>query len=137
MSSISSAVLQPMVLSALLILVLGTVIGLTRFYFVGTKKYSYSTLTPGAPQGPAWYSSINRVYINAIESFAVAVPAFILHLLVGSQFMDILGTIAWVYFLGRLVYALVYVLGGYKIWCSFVWLVSFGATLVMWALLLV
>lgn len=136
MNEIQIAIANPLIFAALLIIVQGTIIGLSRFYFVGTKKFSYSTLTPGQTQGPRWYSSLNRVYVNAIESIAVFAPAVILCLIAGKN-LELLKTLTWVYLGGRVAYAAIYIGGGYTILCSFAWLVGFVATLVSWLLLLV
>jgi uncharacterized MAPEG superfamily protein len=136
MNDIQMAIANPLVFSALLLIVQGTIIGLSRFYFVGTKKYSYATLTPGVNQGPKWYSSLNRIYVNAVESIAVFAPAVILCLIFGKN-LEILQTVTWAYFLGRVAYSVVYLAGGYTIFCSFAWLIGFFATLAGWLLLLV
>lgn len=135
MNELQIAVLHPFVYSALLVLVYGTIIGLSRFYFVGTKQQSYKTLTPGAPQGPTWYASLNRVYINSIEALALFTPAFIL-LLMQNTHLEMLKTLTWVFLFGRILYALVYIGGGYTIVCSVFWLVGFVATLASWLFLL-
>lgn len=135
MNEVQLNILSPLVYSALLLIVFGTVIGLSRFYFVGTKKFSYATLTPGAPQGPRWYSSLNRVYINGIEALALFAPAVLIHFFAHSN-IELLRNIMWVYFFGRLAYSVVYILGGYTIVCSFCWLVGFVATLFGWLLIL-
>lgn len=127
--------LMPVVLSFLWVIVIGTVIGLTRFYLVGTKKFSYDTLIPGQAHGPKWYAYLNRVYINSIEALTLFAPMVILTLGKGAQ-VELLVKLAWVFFLGRAVYTFIYVSGGYKIWCSFAWLVGFGATLIGWLMLL-
>ncbi|MDZ4085045.1 MAG: MAPEG family protein [Bdellovibrionales bacterium] len=136
MNDIQIAIANPLVFSALLIIVQGTIIGLSRFYFVGTKKFSYTTLTPGVTQGPKWYASLNRIYVNAIESIAVFAPAVILCLIAGKN-LEMLQTVTWVYLVGRLAYTVVYLAGGYTILCSFAWLIGFFATLAGWLLLLV
>lgn len=126
----------PLTLSALLLIVSGTVIGLSRFYFVGTKKFSYKTLTPGHSQGPGWYANLNRAYINGIESFAVTAPAMLLHAALNSAHLQLIGTLAWLYLVGRLLYNFIYLSMGYHLFVSFAWLVGFAATIGVWITLL-
>lgn len=136
MSEIQLTIANPLVFAALLVIIQGTIIGLSRFYFVGTGKFSYKTLTPGVTQGPNWYASLNRVYVNSIESIALFAPAVIL-CLIGAKNLELLKTLCWIYFAGRVAYCAIYVGGGYSIWCSFAWLVGFLSTLVAWLFLLV
>ena len=135
MNELQLGILQPLTLAALLVIAFGTVIGLSRFYFVGTKKFSYGTLTPGAPQGPRWYASLNRVYINSIEALALFAPMVIIHLHFGTH-LDVVKSLAWAYLIGRALYSAIYLGRGYSIFCSFAWLVGFVATLVGWLLVL-
>lgn len=132
----STSFLLPLALSAFILIVAGTVIGLCRFFFVGTKKFSYKTLMPGQVQGPGWYASLNRAYINGIESFAVTAPGVLLHVLLNSPHMAMVTNLVWLYLLGRVLYNLVYISMGYHILVSVCWLVGFAGTIGIWAFLL-
>lgn len=135
MSELHQGSLNPLIFYVLLTMVIGTCIGLARFYFVGTKKFSYATLTPGEPQGPRWYSSLNRIFINSLEALTLFAPMIILQMQKGSH-LETVSTLAWVFLIGRVLYTLVYLGKGYTILCSLTWLIGFVATLVGWLLLL-
>lgn len=125
----------PLAVAGIMIVVWATVIGLTRFGMVGAKKWTYKDIKPGEPHGPAWYSALNRVLINSTESFALFAPAAVLHIVMKSPHSWLV-TLAWVYVAARLLYALVYIFGGYSIIVSIVWLTAFLAPLGHWVALL-
>ncbi len=134
--NISAEIVQPFALFALLLIAKATIIGLSRFFFAGTGKIPYGQLTPGIPQGPRWYASLNRAYINGIEAFALLAPAVLLHLTYKTPPSPSVASLLWVFLMARMLYTLVYLSMGYKVWCSIIWLVGFGATLVTWMMIL-
>lgn len=136
MNHLESPLVVCMIYSALLILLKGLAIGLSRFWFVGTKQMSYQTLTPGAPQGPRWYASLNRAYINSVESFALFAPAVLLLVLGGGATPELALTLGWVYLIARVLYDIVYIGTGYSIFVSFIWVAAFASTTVLWLLAL-
>ena len=79
-------------------------------------------------------STINRAYINAIESFALFAPAMILNGL-GTSHPAWVATLGWVYVGARLLYTLTYAALGYTIVQSLIWLVQLAAIIGAWAAL--
>jgi uncharacterized MAPEG superfamily protein len=133
----SAAFMLPLAISALLLIVMGTVIGLSRFYFVGTNKFTYKTLQPGLGHGPRWYASLNRAYINGIESFALTAPGVLLHHMLNSPHLAMVTNLVWLYLIGRVLYNLVYISKGYHFFVSVCWLIAFAGTIGAWVFLLV
>lgn len=136
MNELQMSIMHYMTYNAVLIIVVGTAIGLSRFFFVGTKKFTYDSILPGQPHGPKWYASLNRVYINGIEAMTLFAPMALFHVLTSSH-LEGIAKVAGAFLIGRILYSIVYLLGGYKIWCSFCWLIGFVATLIGWLLILV
>jgi uncharacterized MAPEG superfamily protein len=128
-----SPLVLPLIFTALLLMTKGTIIGLCRFYFAGTKKMPYKVLTPGTPQGPTWYASLNRAYINGIESFAVFAPIVLLMSMPGgTPASEMAVSLSWIYFYARVLYSVVYTFTGYHVGISFIWLAAFVPNLLLW-----
>jgi uncharacterized MAPEG superfamily protein len=131
--------LTPLAVFAIWTMVVATVIGLTRFAMFFGKKWTYNDIKPGSEHGPRWYASLNRVFINSVEGFALFAPAVIAHALVSVQgaaaINPLVLTLSWVVVGARVLYTVYYAATGYNIGCSFIWLAGFVPNLGIWLLL--
>ncbi|MHB1843533.1 MAG: MAPEG family protein [Deltaproteobacteria bacterium] len=98
-----------------------------------TRKLNFTTTTPGTPHGPPWYWNLNRINVNMLESLTLFMPAAILCLFLGIT-SPLASTLAWIYLGSRIIYAIVYGIGGYKLPIPMIWTVGVACTLGLWVL---